>query len=449
MDLAARTLQELSPFAAGFLFASVWQGVLLTAGLALCLRVFRGVAPAVRMALWTAVLPLVVVLPGAALLVPRAAAGGHRELHVGQDWSVAIVAVWLLFSAVRGLRLAGSAVRLLRLAARAVPVPASEEIQALLQGSRRATLCVSGEVDRPSVTGFLRPRILLPPGLLETLSPVELEHVVLHEMEHLRRWDDWLNLLQQVSLLLLPLNPALLWLDHRLCRERELACDDGVLQATQARRAYAACLVKLAEDSLVRKGVALALSALGSKSRESELVGRVRRILAGPETMPRPSRRRFAVGAAVSSVLLLAGVLARSPQMVRFDAAPDTVAQASLRNLPLRPQPGQGNLLPVRAVMGGDAPRPVLTGAVARPEVRAHMPRRVAAVTVLRRKRVVPIVPLEADLPGEPQVESWRAVSSEAVAGAAPARIVVTEYEVSPPVYAAVPWRGGWLILQL
>ena len=49
---------------------------------------------------------------------------------------------------------------------------------------------------------------------------------MLHEAGHLRRRDDWMNLLQKVGLVLLPLNPVLMWIERRLCLERELACDE-------------------------------------------------------------------------------------------------------------------------------------------------------------------------------------------------------------------------------
>jgi beta-lactamase regulating signal transducer with metallopeptidase domain len=66
------------------------------------------------------------------------------------------------------------------------------------------------------VFGFLHPRILIPPALLERLTSPELQQVVLHEMEHLRRRDDWTNLLQKMGLVLFPLNPVLLWVERRL-----------------------------------------------------------------------------------------------------------------------------------------------------------------------------------------------------------------------------------------
>ena len=104
-------------------------------------------------------------------------------------------------------------------------------VAGLLGGSgRRAELCLSDEVDRPSVVGFFRPRILLTPELFACLSAAELEQVVLHEMEHVRRYDDWTNLLQKLSLALVPLHPVLLWVERRMCLERELACDDRVMR---------------------------------------------------------------------------------------------------------------------------------------------------------------------------------------------------------------------------
>ena len=99
-----------------------------------------------------------------------------------------------------------------------------------------AQLCTSDEVARPSVLGFFRPRILVPPALLEALTPQELQQVVLHEMEHLRRGDDWTNLLQKIGLVLFPLNPVLVWVERRLCAERELACDDRVMQSAAGAR---------------------------------------------------------------------------------------------------------------------------------------------------------------------------------------------------------------------
>src|SRR5215469_4983121 len=291
MTPAIDVLHVISPAIADLLVASVWQSVLLTAAVALCVRSVRGVSAGTRFGLWTAVLLLIVLLPVASMFVPHTAtASTSRAVHLARDWSLGVVCFWAALSLFRAVQLCLSAVRLRTLAQNAEPVEVDSAIASLLNaGSRKAVLCASEQVDRPSVVGFFRPRILLPPDLLATLSEPELEQIVLHEMEHVRRGDHWTNLLQQVSLVLLPWNPAVLWLNRRLCFERELACDDGVLRATKARKTYAACLVRLAEDSMLRRKISLALGFLGafsSRARESELVTRVRRIL----TIAEPGR---------------------------------------------------------------------------------------------------------------------------------------------------------------
>ena len=100
---------------------------------------------------------------------------------------------------------------------------------------RPIEICTTRDLDRPSVIGFFAPRILIPDWLFSRLTPGEFEQVVLHEAEHLRRRDDWTNLLQKLSLVLFPLNPALAWMERRLCREREMACDEGVVEARRRR----------------------------------------------------------------------------------------------------------------------------------------------------------------------------------------------------------------------
>ena len=177
-------------------------------------------------------------------------------------------------------------------------------------------------VDRPRSYRVLQDREFCCRQIyLANFSQPELQQVVLHEMEHLRRGDQWTNLLQQVSLVLLPWNPAVLWLNRQLCVERELACDDGVMRATKARKTYAACLVRLAENSMLRRGVSLAIGALGafeSGARDSELMKRVRRILTMPEPSRSPRSLRIAAGAVLAGALVFSVLLARSPRLDRL-----------------------------------------------------------------------------------------------------------------------------------
>jgi len=67
-----------------------------------------------------------------------------------------------------------------------------------LKASRRVAVLVCRRVASPILVGVVRPAILLPPALLSELSPQQLEMVLLHELGHVRRWDNLVNFLQRI-----------------------------------------------------------------------------------------------------------------------------------------------------------------------------------------------------------------------------------------------------------
>jgi len=321
---------------------AMWQGAAVAVGLLLALRLGPRVSAAHRFVAWSAGFALVAALPflpslthlfgGASIAGPVSSVPGSPrafvELNAG--WALAIAALWIGGSVFRFVELAAHSVRLRRLWKTATPV-AGEILQPSV-GSPHAVVCTTTRIDRPSVIGFFAPRILIPEWLYARLSPQELEQVVLHEMEHLRRHDDWTNLIQKLLLVLFPLNPALAWIERRLCREREMACDEGVVQKTQAPRAYAACLASLAERGMERdlamRAEALSLAAW---RRRPELVHRVHGILwRKPALSPVASRVLLSV---VGCGLVAGSVeLARCPQVIGFSAAPKPL-QAEMAKL--------------------------------------------------------------------------------------------------------------------
>ena len=312
------------------LMAAVWQGILLAVVVWLGLHLLPKTPAAVRFAIWFGVFLVVTALPMATLWPHTADASkstGTPWLTLDARWSLAIAAVWLVASLVRAGTLAQAALRVRALWKRATPVDLAFAAEPAV-GSRRARLCTSDEIDRPTVIGFFSPKILIPGWLLEKLTPAELEQIVLHETGHLGRADDWMNLLQKIALVVFPLNPALAWVERRLCFERELAVDERVLQAlagrTGAAKAYAACLATLAEYRLGRRALALALGALG---RESELGRRVGRILRRGEGM-KPLHAKLVLGGAILGLLVAATGFERCPQVVGFsNQSAQTVAR--------------------------------------------------------------------------------------------------------------------------
>jgi beta-lactamase regulating signal transducer with metallopeptidase domain len=95
-----------------------------------------------------------------------------------------------------------------------------------LSVSRPVQLLESSLVDAPTVIGFLKPVILLPTSALTGLTMQQLESLLAHELEHIRRHDYLVNILQSVIETLLFYHPAVWWVSHRVRIEREHCCDD-------------------------------------------------------------------------------------------------------------------------------------------------------------------------------------------------------------------------------
>ncbi len=362
----SRLLAAFSHFsqaAAPAAVAALWQGAAVAIALVLSLRLAPRVSAAHRFAVWAAGFAVVACLPFLPFLVqaaaPAAAAGStgidpaaRSLLTLDSRWGLMIAAVWAAASLFRAAQLVFHALRLRRLWRSATPIEngaLAASLNSAIGWRKPVAICTTRDLDRPSVIGFLAPRILIPEWLLDRLTPGELEQVVLHEAEHLRRRDDWTNLLQKFSLVLFPLNPALAWMERRLCREREIACDEGVVRRTQAPRAYAACLTSLAERRLARRAEALSLGAFG---RRPELVRRVHSLLRRQRVL-HPVAARTLISVMGCGLLLASVELARCPQTVEFVAAQKPHAQDLA---PVRPQPDAAQIIRTADTQLGPAP---------------------------------------------------------------------------------------------
>jgi beta-lactamase regulating signal transducer with metallopeptidase domain len=330
---------EFAQDAGSTVIASIWQGAVIVCGLEIVLRFLPRISAAHRFAIWASGFGIAAGLPvislihfgasGAGEADARMTAPTHALWQIDARWGLAIAGIWVVASAIRGAGLLLHSFRLRRLWKTADPAVVSENLSAALKSVRggRVAICTTQELDRPSVIGFFSPRILIPDWLFDRLTAGELEQIVLHEAEHLRRGDDWTNLIQKLALVVFPLNPALAWMEHRLCREREMACDEGVIRITNAPRAYAACLASLAERGLERRAEAL---SLGAWHKRSELVHRVHGILLRKRGMNRTAAGALlvTVGCALVAVTV---EMAKAPELVAFVPAQSTIAMSPAR----------------------------------------------------------------------------------------------------------------------
>ena len=317
--------QTVAQVAAGRGLNTVLEGFALAALSWTTLRVFRRSSSMTRFAVWFSTMLVIAGLPLLSLGgTPRLPSRAHMpELTLRTGWATGIFLAWALIASALLLRLGLSLVHIYRVrkAAREVDsglIPSWAEIAGEFAG-RPVKLLVSDEVRVPSALGFFRPAVVIPRWALSELSPDERKVIVLHELAHLRRWDDWTNLLQQVLKALFFFHPAVWWLDNRLALEREIACDDLVLEQTSSARTYAASLISVAEKVVaerMRMGRALELaqSALG---RMREISSRIMRIL----DHRRPSHRGWRPAAAMIGTLALVsvGAMPYAPELVSFD----------------------------------------------------------------------------------------------------------------------------------
>ena len=342
-------LESLNAFSSAGLTAvlnTLWLALAVAAVVWLALRLMPRVNGATRHAVWWIVLSLVVLMPFATLLLrpappvpsrartevstlPRVrsssavkpldrrdanlpvlpvpsdpvhsrAVAATRvripiEFHPG-NWPSSVLFLWIVVSCVLLVRIVRSYFRLCTLIHRARPASAElvlrfEQRLRDSRTSRLPELLVSDEVISPFAAGFLHPVIILPEILLEEIAEPELDYVLLHELAHIARRDDWTNLMGRLASAVCVLHPVAAWVLGRIQREREIACDDWVVAATGSAVPYAVTLARLSELCSMRKRELL---ATGIAYRSGNLSERI-------EILLRP-RLHFSSSASLSRV---------------------------------------------------------------------------------------------------------------------------------------------------
>jgi beta-lactamase regulating signal transducer with metallopeptidase domain len=441
-------LQTFSQVASATLISGIWQGAILAAVIWLCLKLAPRTGAGVRFNIWTAVFAATSMLPLLSKVIggyslTRAAASvtsGGSVILLDSRWALGILGVWTILAASRLLVLTRNAFKVRAIWRSSVPIGLTPALQSILSEPRLrgAQLCSSSRVDQPCVIGFFSPRILIPEWLLKTATPSELEQIVLHESAHLRRFDDWTNLIQKLAVACFPLNPALIWIERRLCAEREVACDESVVRATNAPRDYATCLTNLAEQRLSRRKVALsgALS-LGAWERRSQLAGRVESILLGKAKLGPMQARALAL----SLMIATAGgaiKLGSTAQLVSFAAAQPNAPFAQSNNEP-EAGPHYQNVVFHPATASATANSSLLGNAPTPTELVKHAIPRPAMKSSTHRTR--------HSRNGVEGVESlvivtrWQSVYGQ--------QMTVVNQFVRISALSAAQLHGGWFVVQL
>jgi beta-lactamase regulating signal transducer with metallopeptidase domain len=154
-------------------------------------------------------------------------------------------------------------------------VDAGHELQRQFGIKRDVRYVASHRIGVPMTIGWVRPLVILPPGLLNAMTQEEVESIIAHELGHVRRWDYLTNLIQQMAQALLFFHPAVWFIGRSLAVERELACDDWAVKLTGEPRRYAGCLTKVVESLRGARPLAMATGIIFRKnvlSRRIEMI---------------------------------------------------------------------------------------------------------------------------------------------------------------------------------
>src|SRR5271169_2222831 len=255
----------------------------------------------------------------------------HNAVTLPASLAVYLTIVWIVGAALGLIRVGLGLYRIRRLRSTCTAVDLNQLHPSLrnslveAQTDRRVTLCSCDVVRVPAAIGYFRPAVIFPAWVLQETPPAELNAILTHELAHLRRWDDWTNLVQKIVKAVFYFHPAVWFIESRLSLEREMACDDAVLAANFSPRAYAESLVGLAEKSFLRSGVQLAQAAV---SHVQQLKMRIAQILRkdrqGTVGIWKPAVAMMALAAVVA----VDGV-SRAPRLIAFTSDAPQLASAS------------------------------------------------------------------------------------------------------------------------
>jgi beta-lactamase regulating signal transducer with metallopeptidase domain len=338
------------------------------------LPLMRARSAAVRHAVWTGVVLLMLLLPvwtgwgpKAELRILRSPATVLREIapmalqsemaavpmtNAATRPSVALINGqrrfgWSLQAFVLAIYAMGASWLLIRLAIGTVGARRLRREAVEADGG----LLTSDACAAPVTIGWFLPAIILPQGWRDWTRP-QLKAVLAHERAHLRRRDPLVQWLALLNRAVFWFHPLAWWLERRLAELAEEACDDAVLRDGHDPVEYAEYLLEM-ERSVKQAGARV--PALGMAMPGAGLPGRISLIFDGPR-WPRMSRMRMAcIGAAcaMTAAVFGAGTLEPAAQLQRPPMQPPQVYAPNL------------DAIPAAAVSEGKPPRVLLAQSAA------------------------------------------------------------------------------------
>jgi uncharacterized protein (TIGR03435 family) len=169
----------------------------------------------------------------------------------------------------------------------------------------------------PGVFGILRPVLLLPEGIIDRLSPEQLQSILAHELCHVRRRDNLTGAVHMLVESIFWFHPLVWWIGARLVEERESACDEEVVRLGSEPHTYAEGILSVCK-LYARSPLACASGVTGA-----DLKKRIEAIVANRISRRLTVARKLLLAAAgmATVVLPLLTGIARSQEKLVFEVA--------------------------------------------------------------------------------------------------------------------------------
>ena len=191
--------------------------------------------------------------------------------EAGLSWRAYAMLIWAIGATVLGLWLVIMLRRMRRVyCSKETLASTPQKIMELVASTARKlklgrlpAIAVSDKITSPAVFGVLKPVLLLPADSIESLSRDELQHVLLHELAHIKRGDMKLHAVNMTLQIIYWFNPLLRVVRRQLQHLRELCCDATVANILRERTSeYRETLLETARR-LLAKPVPSGIGLLG------------------------------------------------------------------------------------------------------------------------------------------------------------------------------------------
>jgi bla regulator protein blaR1 len=178
---------------------------------------------------------------------------------------------------------------------------------------KRIEMFLSSASLEPGIFGIARPVLVWPEGISARLDDAHVEAILAHEVGHVRRRDNLFAAIHMLVEAIFWFHPLVWFLGTRLVEEREVACDEEVLELGSERQIYAESILKVCEFC-VGSPLACVSGVTGA-----DLKKRIVRIMSAGATHKLNSGKKLLLGAAAMTAIAVPvafGVAYASPHVV-------------------------------------------------------------------------------------------------------------------------------------